>query len=400
MANVTTNEQIVEKVDKLLGEQSSITIDLNDDEIKEIAPLLSKSRTRLALSKNYILVDLPKQGTEVTISRITNSGIENQEHQENKNQKPQKPKQTPKKTKHSYVQPNMAKDIKDAILDESSHVLWFKGPTGTGKTVLAHHIAQELGYKLYKINCDGGLGPEGFFGDKTIDIDEETGQNHIVWKDGPVVQAMQEGLDENGNEVGAPAILFLDEAGSIPPHVSIALNHLLESDNPKRQITLNNDGGRVITSHSKFRIVFAANTAGRGATNMSEAAYTAQMDALDISLLNRISMTFRFGYNKKIEKSIAMEKIGDDKIVLKLMKIRDGIRDNIKQGKLSTPFSTREIVNIADTYRLYNDLGKAFYYTIFEQLLPEEQSVYNEVIYAHLGVDILDSFTDDEVDYL
>jgi hypothetical protein len=251
-----------------------------------------------------------------------------------------------------------------------------------------------------KINCGEIEGPIHFFGDKTIEVDPNTGQNHIVFQEGPVVKAMKCGLDEDGNEVGPPAILFLDEAGAIPSHVSIALNHLLESDDPRRSITLTADGGRVVRSHSKMRIILAANTAGRGATDMSEASYTAQMDALDISLLNRIAMTYRFGYSRKIEKHIAMQKVGNDKVVSQIMKIRDAIRDNIRAGKLSTPFSTRQIVKIADAYRIYRDVAKAVYYTTFEQLLPEEKATYNEIIVAQVGVDILKQFAEDDVDYM
>jgi MoxR-like ATPase len=266
--------------------------------------------------------------------------------------------------------------------------------------VLAHYLANELGYELYQLNCHGSMGHESLFGEQTIEVDKETGQNHIVFKDGIVVKAMQQGLDENGNEVGKPGLLFIDEAGAIPQNVGIGLNRLLESDDPRRTITLENDGGRVVRSHSKFRIVLAANTAGRGATDMQEALYTAQMDALDISMLNRIKMVFKFGYDRKVEKHILMQKVGDDKVVAQILKFRDAIRDNIRAGKLSTPFSTRSIVDIADGYRLYSDLVKSIYYSTFEKLLPEERAVYNEIAVAQLGKDILKDFVEPDMDYM
>jgi MoxR-like ATPase len=254
--------------------------------------------------------------------------------------------------------------------------------------------------ELYQLNCHERMDDSSFFGEKTIAIDEASNQNHIVFQEGIVTRAMQQGLDASGKEVGKPGLLFIDEAGAMPSSVAIALNRLLESDDARRTITLERDGGRVIRSHSKFRVILAANTGGRGATDMASSQYTAQMDALDISLLNRIALTFNFGYSRIVEKSIAMEKIGDDGVVAKVLKYRDAIRGNLRAGRLSTPFSTRSIVQIADAYRIYGDLKKALYYTVFEQLLPEEVPVYNEIALAEFGFDVLASFNDSDMDYM
>jgi hypothetical protein len=116
--------------------------------------------------------------------------------------------------------------------------------------------------------------------------------------------------------------------------------------------------------------------------------------------LNRVALTFKFGYSRNVEKNIAMEKIGNDKVVKQVLQFRDAIRDSIRGGELSTPFSTRSIVQISDAYRIYNDLSKALYYTTFEQLLPEERSVYNEKAQLILGKDIMHEFVDNDMDYM
>jgi hypothetical protein len=156
----------------------------------------------------------------------------------------------------------------------------------------------------------------------------------------------------------------------------------------------------VVRSHSKLRIVFAANTVGRGSTGTESAAYTAQMDALDISLLNRVAVCFRMGYDRKVEEHILAEKIGDDRVSSMVLKFRDAVRDLIKQGKLSSPFSTAHIVHIADMYRIFGDLGKAIYYVAFEFLLPEEKGKYNELAMGIIGKDLLKEFTVENVDYV
>jgi MoxR-like ATPase len=403
---MVSNERVLEIVEQILGTDNRREIALNAPELSEVSDRIHKATVRRTLSLSGITVDFPKTGNVIVLNRI--GGASNVSAStgtvsvkaEAKKQPVKKKKQT-QRHQHTYVAPAISKDIMTALLDDASHVIWFKGPTGTGKTVLAQHLANELDMELYQLNCHERMDDSSFFGEKVIEIDEASQQNHITFQEGIVTQAMQAGLDENGDEVGKPGLLFIDEAGAMPASVAIALNRLLESDNPKRTIVLERDGGRVVRSHRKFRIILAANTAGRGATDMSSAMYTAQMDALDISLLNRVALTFNFGYNRKVEKSIAMEKIGNDKVVQQVLKFRDAVRDNLRAGKLSTPFSTRAIVQIADAYRLYGDLAKAMYYTTFEMLLPEEQVVYNELAVAQLNTDILNEFAQDsEMDYM
>jgi MoxR-like ATPase len=304
-----------------------------------------------------------------------------------------------RKVQHTYRPPHMLKDIISVLADEASHPIWFKGPTGSGKTVAAHYIAKALGRQLFQINCHYGMGPESLVGERSISIDEKTGQNYISYIEGTVVKAMQCGLDGQGNEVGTPGLLFIDEAGAMPTQVAIMLNRLLESDDPRRTITLEHDGGRVIRSHSGFRLILAANTCGRGANTMAEAFYTAQTDALDISLLNRIAAVFKFGYDKEAEKAILLEKT-NDRVANQVIRFRDAIRDALRAGRLSTPFSTRHIVKIADLYRIFNDIPKAIYLATMEQLLPQEMAIFNETIMAQFGKDIVKEITQDDVDYM
>lgn len=186
----------------------------------------------------------------------------------------------------------------------------------------------------------------------------------------------------------------------MPAHVAIGINRLLESDDARRTFVIDQDGGRVVRGHSGMRIVLAANTVGRGSTGMEASAYTAQMDALDISLLNRIAVCFRMGYDREVERHILAEKIGDDRVAALVLKFRDAIRSHIKQSKLTSPFSTAHIVHIADMYRVFGDLGKAIYYVTFEFLLPEEKAIYNEQVMAITGTDMMKTFTANDVDYM
>jgi len=403
---------ITAKVLRLMGTSNRMDVHMSDPAVEPIMTDLQKAKVRIHLSTAAgVSVSIQMASNTMTLMKL--GTIQTQapvsappETQAAPTAVPtveeKKPSRVPvlRRSQHTYRPPAMVKDIMDLLVDEASHVLWFKGPTGSGKTVAAHYIAKSLGRPLFQINCHYGMGPESLVGERTIAIDEKTGQNCIQYVEGIVVKAMQCGLDRDGNEVGAPGLLFIDEAGAMPTQVAIMLNRLLESDDPRRTITLEHDGGRVVRSHSGFRMILAANTCGRGANTMNEAFYTAQTDALDISLLNRIAAVFRFGYDREVEKAILMEKIGDDKVVKQVLKFRDSIRDALKAGRLSTPFSTRHLVKIADLFRIFHDLSKAIYLAVMEQLLPQEQAIYNETILGQLGKDVVEEFTQDNIDYL
>jgi MoxR-like ATPase len=396
--NTVELKEITSQVEALLGGENFLELDITDTRVTPLMPSLHKARVRIHLAQAaHINVPIKLSKNKISFQRMSVGN------------KVSTPAPTPvetstpvsveKRATHSYRPPKLVKDVQDILLDKASHVVWFKGPTGAGKTVAAQHIARSLGMKMFQINCHYGMGPESLVGERTVEIDQASGQNFVRYAEGVVVQAMRAGLDDDGNEVGVPGLLFIDEAGAMPTQVAIVLNRLLESDDPRRTITLEHDGGRIVRSHSKFRIILSANTSGRGANSMTEAMYTAQVDALDISLLNRVAATFRFGYDREVEKAILMEKIGDDRVVSQLLRFRDSIRDCIKAGKLSTPFSTRHLIKIADLYRIFRDIPKAIYLACMEQLLPQEMAVYNEFLVSQFAKDVIVEYTQSEVDY-
>ena len=399
-------EKMIEVVEKLLANSDRIEVTVNDPAIADVVAELIKAKPRLALSKDRgIVVETPTSGNpNFTIYRI--GAAKSPVTQKPAAQIPPEraaaePKKSPtiKRSQHTYVPPAIVDDIIAVFVDEASHVIQLVGPTQCGKSTLVKHIANKMGRKLWQINCRGDMGSEVFFGEKTIRIDDVTKQNEIAFVRGVVEQAMTEGLDENGNEVGEPAILFVDEAPAAPAHIIHGLNRLFESDDPKRTLVIAEDGGRVVRSHRGFRIVMAGNTVGRGANTAEESMYAAQRDALDISLLQRVAATFRMGYDRKVEKHIASEKIGDDKVTAFLLKFRDSIRSQVKAGKLTSPFSTKRIIDVANMYRVFGNIGKAIFYVCFEQLLPEEKPTYNETAKVVFGVDLLAQFTSNDIDY-
>jgi len=389
-------------IESLLASSDRVEIDMNDPVIEPHVVEIKKARVRLALSQNGIGAELPPPSsgsTTMTIFRIGSVRTPTATSNEKTGKAPMsKPK--PKRYQHSYTPPAVAKDAIAILADEGSHIIQLVGPTGCGKTALVRYLGREMGRTVFQINCRGDMGSESFLGEKTIEADEATGQNVIVYQKGLLEQAMAEGLDKEGNEVGDPGILLVDEVTACPAHVAHVLNRFLESDDPRRTLVLDLDGGRTVRSHSGLRVIIGGNTVGRGAIGMEQTAYAAQLDALDLSFLSRVRATIRMGYDRKVEKRILAEKIGDDRVSQWILKYRDAIRGHIKAGKLMTPFTTRHIIDIADLYRIFGDLAKAIYYAAVEQLLPEEKALYNETGVAVLGKDLLKESVQEDVDYM
>ena len=416
----------IKAVRKIMGKESQVTIRLDDPRLDGVADLL-KASTRFHLSLNEISVSHVRGSDDVTFAKIGDEAddefllVDEDGDSGDSGDSgvfidppiPVSPSPSPSrsdwwkndnpvatKSGHMYVPTARDSDLMDILLSNSSIIAMLTGPTGAGKSTTVRYLAKELGMTLYQVNGHDGKLAEHFFGDIKAKADPATGSSITVFEDGPIVKAMQEGLDDEGNEVGAPGLLFLDEVAAIPAKIAISLNRLLESDNPRRTITLDDDCGRVIRSHSGFRILLAANTIGRGAIDMNSGMYAAQMDAIDISTLNRVAVTIPFGYNRDLERKILMEMVGNDRVTVNILNIRDLIRDRIRTGELTTPFSTRDIVNIGMVWKVFKDVSKVLYYVCMNSLLPEERAVWNEIIMAETGTDIETSFLDDGVDML
>jgi len=393
-------KNIVKKVSDLLGADGVLEIALNDPAISEFSHLLKRAKVRSPLSAEGITLNFPANGKNITIQRIGSSVNKPVTATAPEKATAPKSKPAPKRHQHTYQESGHIARIVSIFNDEASHLVYLKGPTQCGKSTDVRAVASKLGRKLFTLSCCGETQFADVFGEKDLMIDEATGHTITYWKPGIIEQACKEGLDEDGNEVGEPAILFIDEAPSMAAEIAIGLNRFLESDSPRRELVISRDGGRTVWSHSKLRIIMAGNTALRGATTDNEGFHTAQMASLDLSFIKRIFCCLTYGYNRSVEKSILLEKVGDDRVVAQLLKFRDSIRDQIRAKELATPFTTKDLIKIADAYRIWGDMGSAVYYSLFGFLLPEEVAKYNEAAMLLGGKDLLKENQDANMDYM
>jgi len=397
---------IADQISGVLGTNDAVEVGIDDPSIVDIVGHLRKAKVMLELCHRSISIVYPTGTDQIlkiyrvgapvsaagsdSTSRVqkpappisATGGDHAISDDASTNAKPAK-RPEPKRYEHAYRPPAFLRDVIDVLADDASLLVWFSGPTGCGKSSAARYIARAMGRTLFEISSDGNMETPELLGFQSAKKGE------VVWVPGVIEQAMTCGLDEHGNEVGAPGILLLDEAAALPPEAAHALNRVLESDDPRRKMVLNADGGRVVRSHSQFRIIFSANTFGRGANTTGQALHTAQMSALDFSFISRIAFGFEFGYDQEAEKRILQDKIGDDRVAKKVLEVRDGMRELIRKGQMITPFGTRNVIDIANGYRIFGDLGKAIYHSVVVFLMEEEKPTANEVVQRIVGTDVM-----------
>jgi len=285
-----------------------------------------------------------------------------------------------------YFLPYCFNDILKIISAKQSHSVYIYGPTACGKSLLVKALAKELGRKVFLVSCNCELRNEDLMGGYGPCIDKTTGQNIVKFIPGIIEQAMREGLDENGNEVGEPAILYFDEFPAMPV-VSIALNHFMESNQGgKRELILKEDGGRKVVSHSGLRIIATGNTNGRGNSSVKSMAYTAQANPIDFSLLRRFEFCFNMGYDKNMEKRVIESLVDEPDVCAKILQFRDGIRKALRENELTTPFGTSHLVSICQGYGLFGTIEQAIVNTFFCFLLEEERARYGNIANLCFGV--------------
>ena len=223
-------------------------------------------------------------------------------------------------------------DLKTIIKSKDFYPVFVTGMSGNGKTLMVEQVCATLKRECIRVNISFETDESDLLGGPTLV------NGNVVNRDGPVLTAMKRG-----------AILLIDEVdrGS---NKLMCLQGILEG-----KPYYNKKNGELVHPAPGFNVVATANTKGRGS---EEGRYLSQI--LDDAFLERFVVTVEQEYPPvSTEKKILKPLIDDEEFVENLVNWADVVRASFKQDAVDEIISTRRLVHIAKTYKIFNDRMKA-----------------------------------------
>lgn len=209
--------------------------------------------------------------------------------------------------------------VKDAM--ERGDDLLLIGPTGSGKTALMRYHCAENKRPYHRVSLNGGCTAEDLIGHYVLK-DHQT-----IWIDGVLTQACKNGW-----------VIVLDEINAAPPEVLFILNSLLDEE---RILILSSKDGEIVVPHKDFRFVATCNPTEQGYAGTNE---------MNESLLDRFETILYIDYSALVELDILKDMKVKDAMKKDFQEFVRRMRDGYDKGEISTPFSTRTLINLVKFY--------------------------------------------------
>lgn len=243
------------------------------------------------------------------------------------------------------------------------------GPTGCGKSCSVLELASIVGQPVRRMNLHGDIRASHFVGEKLIDIDHETGQSQVVWRDGLFTQAWRRGH-----------WILLDEIDFGPPPILAVIQAALENGG---RLVLPENGGEVIDRHPRTRVIATANTLGKG----DESGLYAGTTILNEAFLDRFGTVIEADYPlAPEEKKIVIAKSGVEPACAEMMvECAIKVREAFAKETAFCTLSTRRLIAWAQKTRRFRDWEKAAHVTVLNKLGPDDRKFVKGVLERVFG---------------
>lgn len=198
------------------------------------------------------------------------------------------------------------------------------GPTGCGKTVLAHDVAEILGLRFGSLSLTAGVSESQLTG-RYVPTDASGAWGYVP------TQFVD--FYENGG------LFLLDELDSADPNVLLIVNQALANGRLPLPQRMDNP---VAKRHADFRVIAAANTYGTGANRIYVGRNQLDDATLDRFRIGQVEMDYDEGLERRI--------VGDHEYLKHFWKVRKAMADAQLRRNLSTRF-------LVDGYAMHKGAG-------------------------------------------
>jgi len=206
-----------------------------------------------------------------------------------------------------------------SLVAEGHRNIMLVGPAGSGKTTLAHNVAEALGLEFAFISLSAGVSETHLLGRMLPQAD-----GTWAYQPSKFVQIYQNG-----------GVFLLDEVDAADANLMVAVNAALANGFLSNPIN-----GEVYQRHSDAYIIAAANTWGQG----GDCQYVGR-NQLDAATLDRFTLaTVVVGYDDDLEADLCRSALTAEQADELLGWVRK-LRERIAENRLRRVASTRLVVH-------------------------------------------------------
>lgn len=236
-----------------------------------------------------------------------------------------------------YGQDETIKMLKMAANNDIACLL--VGETGTGKTTIVKHLAEQMKKEWVRFNLTGETTVDDFVGKWTLQ------DGNTKWNDGILLQAMKAGK-----------WLIVDEINVALPEILFVLHSLLDDD---KFVNVANNNGEIVRPAEGFRFFATMNPVDE---------YAGTKD-LNKAFKSRFGLIAYMSYpDVETEAKILNLKTRVGKrTARKIVVLGNKFREAKKKDEIFYTCSTRDLMQWATVYRKTDDFGMAFKYTIMNK---------------------------------
>lgn len=234
------------------------------------------------------------------------------------------------------------------------------GEAGTGKDTLVEYVCAMTNRPVIRVNFGSDVRYENLVGMHTLAEDQS-----MEWVDGALTHAVRYGW-----------VFIADEINAAPPESTMPLHQVTEESD--RAGLLLREESEVVQPHPQFRFVATMNPprGGYGGAKQLNDAFKSRFYSIEVDYLNEAQEA------ELIDGKVTTDEVSQSEIE-SLCELASQLRDRYKQGDLTTPITTRELIKTCELAETM-PIASAARLVLGGHAKENDKSVIRNVVDTHL----------------